>query len=417
VRGFAQANEAGKSVERTACQSWRVARPGKCYGCQVGAWIGGLKSAVVAMVPEPSQSKPPAAGQALPDSIANSAGSPSARRLGRFALILALLAIGIWIIWDFLPALAWAVVVAIAIWPLFERSRLRQWNRTAAAAEATLLIGVVVIVPLIVLGVELGHQAVATVQWIREAERVGAPAPEWLARLPLIGGYVSDWWESNLSDPLAAANLLGRIDRSWLIEWTRILGVQLIHRLTILIFTFLTLFFLFRDGETLVLQTSVVVDRFFGVTGTRLGPQVLTAVRATVNGLVLVGFGEGLLLGVAYAMGGLPRPVLLGALTGILATVPFGAPLVFGLGALVLFSQDQTGAAVALLAFGSIVVFVADHFLRPILIGGAARLPFLWVLLGIFGGLESFGLLGLFLGPTIMAVLLALWREWAKPVS
>jgi predicted PurR-regulated permease PerM len=377
----------------------------------------GLKSAFAAMVLEPSQSKSPSGGNALPEAVSDSTGSPSSRRLGQFALISALLALGIWIIWDFLPALAWAVVVAIAIWPLFERARLRQWNRTAAAAAATLLIVLILIVPLIVLGVEIGRQAVATVQWIREAERVGVPAPEWLARLPLIGSYLSDWWLSNLSEPLEAANLLGRIDRSWLIEWTRVLGVQLFHRLTILVFTLLTLFFLFRDGESVLGQASVVVDRFFGATGTRLGPQVLTAVRATVNGLVLVGFGEGLLLGVAYALSGLPRPVLLGALTGILATVPFGAPVVFGLGALFLFSQSQTGAAVALLALGCVVVFVADHFLRPILIGGAARLPFLWVLLGIFGGLESFGLLGLFLGPTIMAVLLALWREWAKPVS
>jgi predicted PurR-regulated permease PerM len=161
----------------------------------------------------------------------------------------------------------------------------------------------------------------------------------------------------------------------------------------------------------------VVLDRFFGATGTRLGPQVLVAVRATVNGLVLVGFGEGLLLGIAYGFAGLPRPVLLGALTGVLATVPFGAPVVFGLSALYLLSQGQTEAAVAVLAVGAFVVFVADHFLRPILIGGAARLPFLWVLLGIFGGLESFGLLGLFLGPTILAVLLALWREWAKPME
>ena len=151
----------------------------------------------MAMVPEPSPSKLPSGGQALPESISNTAGSPTSRRLGRFALIFALLALGIWIIWDFLPALAWAVVVAIAIWPLFERSRRRQ-NRTAAAAEATLLIGVIVIVPLIVLGVEIGREAITTVQWIREAERVGIPAPEWLARLPLIGGYVSDWWVSNL---------------------------------------------------------------------------------------------------------------------------------------------------------------------------------------------------------------------------
>jgi predicted PurR-regulated permease PerM len=371
----------------------------------------------MAMVLEPSQSKSPSAGNAMPESISESAGSPLSRRLGQFALISALLALGIWIIWDFLPALAWAVVVAIAIWPLFEGSRLHHWNRTAAAAAATLLIGAIVIVPLIVLGVSIGHEAVATMQWIRSAEREGIASPEWLARLPLIGSYVSDWWQSNLSEPLAAANLLGRIDRNWLIEWTRVLGVQLFHRLTILIFTFLTLFFLFRDGERLVRQAWVVVDRFFGTTGTRLGPQVLIAVRATVNGLVLVGFGEGLLLGVTYAMTDLPRPVLLGALTGVLATVPFGAPLIFVLGALYLFSQSQTGAAIAVLVVGSLVVFVADHFLRPILIGGAARLPFLWVLLGIFGGLESFGLLGLFLGPTIMAVLLALWREWAKPVS
>ena len=369
------------------------------------------------MVPKTPQSKSPPGGPAGPESVSDLGGVPSSLRLGQLALISGLLALGIWIIWDFLPALAWAAVVAIAIWPLFELSQLHHWNRTAAAAIFTLLIGVIVIVPLTVLGVEIGHEAVTSVLWIRAAEREGIAAPEWLARLPLFGSYATDWWQGNLSEPLAAANLLGRIDRNWLIEWTRVLGVQLIRRLTILLFTFLTLFFLFRDGEKLVQQTWVVVDRFFGTTGTRLGPQVLVAVRATVNGLVLVGFGEGLLLGVAYAMSGLPRPVLLGALTGVLATVPFGAPLVFGLGALFLFSQSQSGAAVALLVFGSLVVFVADHFLRPILIGGAARLPFLWVLLGIFGGLESFGLLGLFLGPTVMAVLLALWREWAKPVS
>ena len=205
-----------------------------------------LKSAFVAMVPEPSPSNLPSGGHVLPDSVSDLAGSTTSRRLGRFALISALLAVGIWIIWDFLPALLWAVVVAIAIWPLFERSRLRRWNKTAAAAEATLLIGVVVIVPLIVLGIEIGREAVATVQGIREAERLGIPSPEWLGRLPLIGSYISDWWQSNLSEPQTAANFLGRIDRNWLIEWTRILGFQLIHRLTILVFTFLTLFF--RSG-------------------------------------------------------------------------------------------------------------------------------------------------------------------------
>jgi predicted PurR-regulated permease PerM len=351
----------------------------------------------------------------MSEAVSSPAGTPSTQRLGQYALIFVLVAIAIWIIRDFLPALAWAAVLAIAIWPLFERSRSSRLNRTAAAAVITLLIGLILIVPLVVLGIEIGRVAVTSIQWLRAAERDGIPMPEWLAPLPLIGGSLSDWWQSRLSEPGAAAELLGRIDRNLLIEWTRILGVQVLHRLTILIFTFLTLFFLFRDGETLVRQTSIVMGRLFGTHGTRLVPQVMAAVRATVNGLVLVGFAEGLLLGVAYALAGLPHSVLLGALTGILATVPFGAPVVFGAAAAVLFSQSQTEAAVALIVFGTAVVFVADHFVRPILIGGAARLPFLWVLLGIFGGLETFGLLGLFLGPTLMAALLALWREWAKP--
>jgi predicted PurR-regulated permease PerM len=105
------------------------------------------------------------------------------------------------------------------------------------------------------------------------------------------------------------------------------------------------------------------------------------------------------------------------ALTGIVAVIPFGAPLAFCAAGLYLATSGSTGAAVAVVAFGFLVVFVADHFVRPILIGGAARLPFLWVLLGILGGLETFGLLGLFLGPVVMAALMALWREWTQPTA
>jgi predicted PurR-regulated permease PerM len=352
---------------------------------------------------------------AAPASKMSEAPTPSARRVSQFALIFALAALGVWTVRDFLPALAWAAVVAIAIWPLYERAQWRPRNRTAAAALVTLLIGLVVIAPLIALGIEIGRTAVAAALWMRMAERSGVPAPDWLSHVPILGTYLTDWWQSTLSEPGSAAQLLGRVDRNLLIEWTRIVGVQVLRRLTILVFTFLTLFFLFRDGESLMRQTSVVLDRLFGPTGVRLLPRVVTAVRATVNGLVLVGFGEGVLLGVAYALVGLPNSVLLGAITGVLATVPFGAPVVFCAGALVLFSQGQTEAAIVLVAFGSAVVFVADHFVRPILIGGAARLPFLWVLIGIFGGLETFGILGIFLGPTIIAALMALWREWAKP--
>jgi predicted PurR-regulated permease PerM len=132
-----------------------------------------------------------------------------------------------------------------------------------------------------------------------------------------------------------------------------------------------------------------------------------------VNGLILVGVGEGILLGFAYGILDLPHPALLGALSAMLATIPFGAPLVFGAGALVLLVEGNTVGAVALFAFGSVVTFVADHFVRPALIGGTTRLPFILVLLGILGGIETMGLIGLFLGPAIMAAFVALWRDFA----
>src|SRR5215472_5069714 len=110
--------------------------------------------------------------------------APPARGLSQLVLIFALLVLGTWIVWDFLPALAWAVVVAIAIWPVIERSRLRKWNRTAAAIEATLVIGVILIAPLIVLGMQITHETIVTVQWIREVERTGIPVPEWVVQLP-----------------------------------------------------------------------------------------------------------------------------------------------------------------------------------------------------------------------------------------
>ena len=136
------------------------------------------------------------------------------------------------------------------------------------------------------------------------------------------------------------------------------------------------------------------------------------SVHGTVDGLVLVGLGEGFLLGVVYYFAGVPHPVLLGAFTALAAMIPFGAPVAFGLAALLAAAQGGVTAAIVVAVAGLVVTFVADHFVRPVLIGGATRLPFLWVLLGILGGVESFGLLGLFLGPAVMAALVLLWREY-----
>ncbi len=184
------------------------------------------------------------------------------------------------------------------------------------------------------------------------------------------------------------------------------------HRLITFGFTLLTLFFLFRDGALFGRKLLRLSDRLLGPDGERIGRHMVQAILATVNGLVLVGLGEGAVMGLAYSLAGLPHPFSIAALTGVLAVIPFGAPIAFGAAALYLTAMGHLFGGIAVLVTGLVVVLVADHFIRPVIIGGAARLPFLWVLLGILGGLETFGIIGLFLGPAIMAALISLWRDW-----
>jgi predicted PurR-regulated permease PerM len=343
--------------------------------------------------------------------------SSSLQLVGRIILVAILVLLAIWILRRFLPALAWAGVLAIATWPVREWLTRKYMSEWSTAILLTFTVGILIVGPLVFLAIQMAREAVILVQTMRELRETGLATPDWVSQFPLIGGYLASWWQDHLADPDAAKRLLGRAESLGAIQWTRSLSGEIVSRLLILAFTLLTLLFAYRDGPAIINQGRYIADRLFGPSGEHLGREAIVAVRATVNGLVLVGLAEGALLGAAYATAGLSHPVLLGFATGLLAIVPFGAPLVFVTACLALIIQSRITAAILLFLFASVVVLVADHFVRPALIGMSTRLPFLWILLGIFGGLETFGLIGLFLGPAIMAAVLALWREAAKPAT
>jgi predicted PurR-regulated permease PerM len=340
-----------------------------------------------------------------------------AQRVARLVLAAALGLLGLWILRPFIAALAWAVIIAIAAWPLFERL-----NRALGAAQRgvlaplamTLLIGLIFILPFALVARELVRDMGGILVHLAALRRNGVSVPDWLPQLPGFGRMFAQWWQANLADPDAMQDLLGRAYGRIPTETVREFGGEIVHRLALFGFTLLTSFFLFRDGADLGGQLVGLSDRLLGPGGERVGRHMIAAVHGTLNGLVLVGLAEGMALGGAYWLAGLPHPVSVGALTGVLAAIPFAAPVVFGAAALYLFAVGSRLAAGAVLVFGFVVVFIADHAVRPFVIGGAARLPFLWVLLGILGGLESFGFLGLFLGPVTMAALMSLWRDWTQ---
>ena len=349
--------------------------------------------------------------------IGPESGTPS-QRIARVVLATALVLLGLWIVHRFLPALAWATILAIALWPVYRRvmpASSRGGPRVLAPFVLTALVGLILIVPLVYAAVEVARESGNFLQYIDAVRHSGLAMPVWLPRLPGVGSQFAGWWQANLSNPQNMHALLGRIATHIPTNSASRLGGEVFHRLIIFGFTLLTLFFLFRDGAGLSRRLLGLSHRVLGPSGERVARHVISAVHGTVTGLVLVGLAEGVLLGFAYALAGLPHAVSIAALTGILAVIPFGAPLAFCAAGLYLVSGGSTAAAAAVVGFGFLVVFVADHLVRPVLIGGAARLPFLWVLLGIIGGLETFGLLGLFLGPMVMAALISLWREWTQP--
>lgn len=343
----------------------------------------------------------------------------TAQRVSRVVLAVALALLGLWIIHAFLPAIAWATILSIAVWPLYRRA-LRAFpprgHRVLLPLAATLLVALVLIVPLAYAGVRIAHESGSILRYIAELTHNGLPMPAWLQHLPGIGSPIAEWWRDNLSDPQTIKELFGRLFKRIPAESARVIGVEVLHRFIILLFTLFTLFFLFRDGETLCRQLLLLSHSVLGPSGERVARHMIAAVHGTVTGLVLVGLAEGVVIGFAYAAAGLAHVVSLSALTGVLAVIPFGAPVVFWGAGLYLMANGNTGAAVGVVAFGLLVVFIADHFIRPFLIGGAARLPFVWVLLGILGGVETLGLLGLFLGPMVMAALISMWREWTIPL-
>jgi predicted PurR-regulated permease PerM len=333
------------------------------------------------------------------------------QRVARNVLIVALIALAVWTLRHFLVPLAWAAIMAIATWPLYRHWLARFTGPHAdfwAALSFTVMVGLVLIVPLVYAVVITAREGLVVLH--QYATQGPMQPPLWLERVPVIGHWLLAQWTAVITHDTASAQWLVQFQGKGL-AWTAAIGQQLFKRSVILAFTLLISFFAFRYGARLATDARRVSRDVFGKDIEALLDPVTRTIRGTVNGVVLVALGEGALMSAAYAIAGVAHPVLFGVITGLFAMVPFAAPLAFGAVAIFLALKGSVAAAVGVASFGMALLFIVDHFLRPAIIGGSSRVPFLWILLGILGGVESFGLVGLFIGPALMAILCTLWRS------
>jgi predicted PurR-regulated permease PerM len=337
------------------------------------------------------------------------------RRRARVALALALVLLALWVAQDFLAPLAWAGVIAVTIWPAYRRftARIPGPPSTVLAPLAfTLIVGIVVFIPVALALHQAAQESQAIAQYLTQVRQNGIPAPPWLAQLPL-GEHATRWWNANLADPQGVTALLGGEPKDSSATLSRALGAQALHRLFLFFIALAALFALLRDGAWIGNRVLDTADQLFGKPGERLASRTVETVQGTVNGTVAVAVMEGLLIGAAYVVAGVPNPLLFSVVTMAFAMVPLGAWVVFSAAALLLVLQGGSPlAAAGVFGFGAVVMLIGDMFVWPALVGSRARLPFLLALIGIFGGLQVFGLIGLFLGPMILAALWAVWREW-----
>lgn len=338
-----------------------------------------------------------------------------ARQAARAALAIALLALALWTAADFLPALIWATILAITAWPLYVRfaSLLSGDKSRLSAAIFTLLVGFTLFLPVALATFQVAQQSDALFAWIAQSRESGIAVPDWIARLPVAADAIQQWWRENLADPKMAAGWFQNLNAEKVADSARMLGGQVLHRAFMFLVCLIALFVLLRNGTWIAHRVLDTADRIFGDPGERLASKMVEAVRGTVNGTIVVAVIEGLLIGTAYVLAGVPNSILFTVLTIAFAMLPFGAWVAFTVAAAALLvSGGGVLAAFAVFGWGAAVMLIGDHFVWPTLVGGAARLPFLVALIGIFGGLTAFGLFGLFLGPVIMAALLTVWREW-----
>jgi predicted PurR-regulated permease PerM len=342
-----------------------------------------------------------------------------ARQTVRTVLALVLIALAAWIASDFLSALAWAIVIAIATWPLYLHLAAlipAPLRRIAAPLLFTLLVGIVLLVPLMLALQQLAQASDAFVSWVAELQKSGVPVPPWIAQLPFTGDLLVNWWQTNLSDPKAAGQWLRGLNLESITAWTRALGGEALHRLMLFFITLVALYFIYRDGGWLSERALATADRFIGDPGERLATKIVEAVRGTVNGTVVIAVIEGIIIGLAYMVIGAPNALLLSLLTIAFAMLPLGAEIAVTAVSLMLLVQGfDVLPVLALFVFGFAVTIIGDNFVWPALVGRAARLPFLLALIGVLGGVQSLGLIGLFIGPVVMAAVLVIWREWIAP--
>lgn len=344
----------------------------------------------------------------------------SQKQIAQIVLVSLLLAGCSLVLLPFLAAILFAAVICVTTWPIYAwlRRKLRQRDWLSALAMTLLLI-LVILVPMIGLTAGLADGVSKAVDTFGPLFERGLPAhpPEWLATLPLVGSSIDEYWHrlaESREEVLKLARQFSEPARRFALQVGTLFGQGLLQ-LTLVIFIS---FFFYRDGDAIMGALRTGAQRLGGDLGTQMLELAVNTINGVMLGIVGTAFGQAVIALIGFLIAGVPGAVLLAAGTFFLSMIPIGPPLLWGGAAWWLYEQGEIGWAIFMVIWGVAVISSVDNFLKPVLISRSASLPILLIALGVFGGALAFGFIGIFLGPTLLAlghVLLMRWTAKEPP--
>ena len=312
----------------------------------------------------------------------------------------------------FISAALWAVILCFTTWPLFLRLEdLLGGRRTLSALIATSLLAALIVVPVAILGATLADNVSALISASQKLIQEGPPSPpDWVASVPLIGSRFAGYWNYlNKSSSVRLQELATLLPAAkTIVLWG---GRALAEGIFQIILSLLIAFFFYRDGNAAANQLHAALHRIAGEKGDRLLDLAGATIRAVVYGILGTSLLQGVVASIGFAIAGVPGAVSLGFVTFLLSLVPGGPPMVAAPAAFWLYRQGSTAWAVFIMTWG-VMVGTLDNVVKPFLISRGGSTPMILVMLGVLGGALAFGVIGMFLGPTLVALGYSLLEQW-----
>lgn len=315
----------------------------------------------------------------------------------------------------FLAAILFAAVVCVTTRPIY-LWLLHKLNdkKNLAALIMTLSLALLAILPITLVAYSLADYVTALYDNLHQAVTVGTlEPPAWLAKLPLAGKSLEAYWRhvaSSREEVIALTHQLLGPTKDFIFSG----GMIVMEGFLDMGMAALISFFFYRDGEELMLIIRLAMDRVIGAQTANVLDIINNTVRNVMYGELGTAIAQGVVATIGFYIASVPAALLLGVATFLLSLIPIGPPLIWGGVSAWLFYHSSAGWGVFMLLWGFFLISTVDNLVRPYLISLGSSLPFLLVLLGVLGGMTVFGLIGIFIGPTLLAVGYSLAHKWVN---